>query len=234
MRRAFLILMTFCAASTWAATVDFHTVAPGYADGSQGPSLQYGGVAIAAKTQLPQGGDPLPPVSQGTAANVYWGTLGNLGISGQAYTGLGVQRTTQSGTTGRPIDANEALVFTFAQPVLLQSVRFTVDGLVNTNGTTDNFAVRVSTLLQGHGGVNSAGLVTSATQTFDLGISPFWPGAPFASTLVDVISIQSVSGVMGVRDLAFAAPVPEPAEWAMLLAGLLVVGYIAHRKVKLA
>jgi len=32
--------------------------------------------------------------------------------------------------------------------------------------------------------------------------------------------------------LHISAPVPEPAEWTMLIAGLLVVGFIANRRNK--
>jgi hypothetical protein len=35
---------------------------------------------------------------------------------------------------------------------------------------------------------------------------------------------------VGLDDFRFAPAVPEPAEWAMLLAGLLVVGFIARRR----
>jgi hypothetical protein len=36
--------------------------------------------------------------------------------------------------------------------------------------------------------------------------------------------------IVGLDDFRFAPAVPEPAEWAMLLAGLLVVGFIARRR----
>jgi hypothetical protein len=43
-------------------------------------------------------------------------------------------------------------------------------------------------------------------------------------------SVFFSTDIVGIDDFRFAPAVPEPAEWAMLLAGLLVVGFIARRR----
>jgi hypothetical protein len=58
-------------------------------------------------------------------------------------------------------------------------------------------------------GFVSTGLLTSVTVN-----SSFGGGAPFVT----------------INDLTLAAPIPEPGTWALLLAGLGVVGSLARRR----
>ena len=99
------IILLPMAGQAEAALVDFTTVASGYAAGSQGTELNYSGLEITSKSGLIISGAVQSPFVYGTEANVFWGGLGNLGISGQSYTGLGVQKT---GTTpGQAKDRRE-------------------------------------------------------------------------------------------------------------------------------
>jgi hypothetical protein len=104
-----------------------------------------------------------------------------------------------------------------------------------------------STVALGPNGTPNATAVTGLTYQLFSGFNA--PGTPLSSLLIDNsgrldLSTFLTPGDFSVRISGTAGPVgggfsfstaanPEPAEWMMLLAGLVVVGFMARRKTRL-
>jgi hypothetical protein len=120
------------AAPAWAApvTLDFTSLFGGYAGGSY-DQLNFNGLTVTSRTSVgtsisnvadPWG--PNPPTRNGVPGDVYWGNLGDLGVTGSSYFGLGVLTNGQipaDSTTG-PITVSETLRFHFDTPQIGQGV----------------------------------------------------------------------------------------------------------------
>jgi hypothetical protein len=131
------------AAPAWAApvTLDFTSLFGGYAGGSY-DQLNFSGLSVTSRatvgvstTTVADPWGPNPPARNGVPGDVYWGNLGDLGVAGRSYFGLGVLTNGQTPidyTTG-PITFSETLRFHFDTPQIGQGVgmqiHFTALGL---------------------------------------------------------------------------------------------------------
>lgn len=222
------IILLPMAGQAEAALVDFTTVASGYAAGSQGTELNYSGLEITSKSGLIISSAVQSPFVYGTEANVFWGVLGNLGISGQSYTGLGVQKTGITPGQAR-IDPNEGIVFTLAQSVPLKNVSLSLIGL---NGT-DLGAIGIKfTGLSGSyfDWYYPIGYPTDLPSGQTINLYDFiynrFPTSNLLSSSIDAFSIQSVSGNFGVGSVNV---VPIPPGIILLGSGLLGMVLISRK-----
>ena len=101
-----------------------------------------------------------------------------------------------------------------------------------------------TTSANGAGFTETAGVLLSLTRSSNLVTGGFFTSAPLSLTatqatqLIDgkfYINLHTVNNGGGeMRGFLVAAPIPEPAEYAMLLAGLALVGTIARRRKQMA
>lgn len=90
---------------------------------------------------------------------------------------------------------------------------------------------------EGFGPIGGDGLVIQAHTVAMLGVVDDNPGADFVGDPLLLRGFELSGDQVSVRvfDAGGALPpIPEPAEWSMLLAGLLVIAFVANRRRRLA
>ena len=85
---------------------------------------------------------------------------------------------------------------------------------------------------EGFGPIGGDGLVIQPHTVAMLALVDDNPGADFVGDPLLLRGFELSGDQVSVRvfDVAGVPPIPEPAEWSMLLAGLMVVGFIANRR----
>jgi hypothetical protein len=89
---------------------------------------------------------------------------------------------------------------------------------------------------EGFGPIGGDGLVIQAHTVAMLGVVDDNPGADFVGDPLLLRGFELSGDQVSVRvfDVAGVPAIPEPAEWSMLLAGLLVIGFVANRRRRIA
>lgn len=180
--------------------------------------------------------------------------LATLGLKGQdGYTGVGVQ-----GATGGEIDIGESITLTFTAPTAIASftlgllfngpeyndvrevAKITINGNPNafytlTTGEVENKAVWFN-------GINSFTvdyMFEAGTQFGEAGAITVWN--PFGDVSVNSIMFAAATGVSGGcgggvctnqsdYNVVNVTAVPEPETYALMLAGLGAVAFVARRR----
>jgi hypothetical protein len=230
-------------------TVDFTSLSNGYAAGRY-DQLSFKGLTVSARTNVgtsngnianPWG--PHPPARNGVPGDVYWGALGDLGVTGQSYFGLGVltnDQTPANSSTG-PITYSETLLFHFATNQVGQGMaqgvgqqlHFNMLGLqANAKGNAaapaDNMRVWIKVASGEVAFVDiNAGAVALFGPDFGLAIDYALRFSNFANELVTDFGVEEIYGSLanpnrqfGFAKLTYDAPVPEPGTLFLLGAGL--------------
>jgi hypothetical protein len=236
MKRKLVMLATammilVLAAPAWAEFVDFTS---GATSGS--------GLTITAKSNVNTNWNPWATgANGGIAASVYSGNLGDLGVTGQSYVGLGVGANSTDGA----ITYREALVFTFDQPQNSNQLGFTILGLnaYSPSGTQDNLRVyyKVASGEIASVDVNS-GAIASFGPDYASAIRYGLQYANYADARVTAFAVEQTYGnattnvrKFGVGSITYDAPtsvaVPEPFTLLLLGAGLIgIAGIRRFRK----
>jgi hypothetical protein len=136
-------------------------------------------------------------------------------------------------TTGGAFLTGGGNIYSFAVPT---------DFLINTAGLASVADVWLRTATLGTAPLISAtlnGVAATRVETFAASLGGFggdekewfWKWSGFAPAATYTFNFTASGSSMSLDQAAvFAAPVPEPGEWAMLLAGLGLVGTIARRR----
>jgi hypothetical protein len=199
------------------------------------PLIEYQGTTFMGVTNQNQ---PLAKVVVGSS-NV---TIGGFGVYGQAQVAGNVKWLIFDPALATPL-----VYLSGAQAVAARSGTFASQAM-----WYDSPAINF-TLQAGH--TYAMGLIADqvGTNTFRWGSSADNPFGPYPTTTANGLSLPFMqaldnSGVVSgaftntptlytvnnsnrrMMSLHISAPIPEPAEWTMLIAGLLVIGLIAHRR----
>jgi len=161
----------------------------------------------------------IAPLSLSRSVGAYGYTVsaaGDLFITANPGLGMDADRWVSTVEPGDPMVINgftggvgAAGMFLFSTEVFGNVIPAAVTATV-TDSLGDTFVLDLLTSGAGNFvGFVSTGLLTSVTVN-----SSFGGGAPFVT----------------INDLTLAAPIPEPGTWALLLAGLGVVGSLARRR----
>jgi hypothetical protein len=89
---------------------------------------------------------------------------------------------------------------------------------------------------QGPGSIGDGLEIKPAHTVALLELVDYTPGGDFVGTPVLMRGFEASGDQVSVQifDVAGVPPIPEPAEWSMLIAGLLVIGFVASRRRQLA
>jgi hypothetical protein len=154
-------------------------------------------------------------------------TLGTLSVGGASFSDLSSTTTVAAQTR----TLSDTLSFTLVDD--LSSLSFTISGIERLNPGQGgvNWSTYSFTSLTGAGvgfsvAATAAGLVYSSTQALTAGTYTLTLSGSAASTP----PIQNGSVRYDVAYTAVASPVPEPETYALMLAGLGVVGWAARRR----
>ena len=129
----------------------------------------------------------------------------------------------------------QSVTFTFQNGVYGGGV-FLVDLCGACQGWTISARDSNNTVLGSFGSLAGAGFQQTnanpgVTHKYFMGISSTEANIASLTIARPAMSMFVSGDIVGLDDFRFAvAAVPEPAEWAMLIAGLLVVGFIARRR----
>jgi len=167
-----------------------------------------------------------------------WGTTG-VGVTG--------------GRTSDEIDTGEQIVATFAEGVRITGIQLTYlyDGpefkdvqetarITATFADLSSISYDLTALYPSSYAWNGLGSATGPTPNTDVN-GGFWTLAnPFGDKAVTSLSFTAVNGTCGYgtcsnqSDFALhsisTAPIPEPGTYALMLAGLSAVGFVARRR----
>lgn len=154
-------------------------------------------------------------------------TLGTLSVGGASFSDLSSTTTVAAQTR----TLSDTLSFTLVDD--LSSLSFTISGIERLNPGQGgvNWSTYSFTSLTGAGvgfsvAATAAGLVYSSTQALTAGTYTLTLSGSAASAP----PIQNGSVRYDVAYTAVASPVPEPETYALMLAGLGVVGWAARRR----
>ena len=183
------------------------------------------------------------------------GGTATLGLKAQnGFTGVGVE----GGTAGE-IDVGESITLTFTAPTAIASftlgllfngpeyddvrevAKITINGINGTvytltTGATDNIAdwLNLTTSVS-----TSISYISGAGTLSGLG-GVITVGNPFGSDLVSSIKFEALTGICGSLggactnqsdyNVVNVTPVPEPETYALMLAGLAAVAFVARRR----
>jgi len=207
----------------------------GSAAAHSAPLIEYQGTSFIGATNQ---NEPLAKVVVGTSSV----TIGGFGVYGQAQAAGNVEWVI--------FDSTQLSSPVFTSAAQQVSAR---PGTFASQATWYDSPAMNFTLLAGH--TYAIGLIADkvGTGTFNWGASPdspFGGTAPPPANGLTLSFMQALSNAGVVNgsftstptlytvnnsnrremSLHISAPVPEPAEWTMLIAGLLVVGFIANRR----
>lgn len=170
---------------------------------------------------------------------------------------LGLQLSAQAATALGELDAPSTATFTTvtANGTFLELYNFTVSSPVNGGFSADTvsfltYGAKVDSLslyegtfatagdLSGHS-VISASTVTTVNGSSDAIITTLASSAALSPTTTYTLAIGGSSidsagftGIVAIHAIPVLPPVPEPETYAMLLAGLGMMGFIARRRQK--
>ena len=253
------VMILALAAPAWGEliTLDFTSLFGGYSGGSYN-QLNFNGVTITSRTSVgtsisnvadPWG--PNPPARNGVPGDVYWGNLGDLGVAGRSFFGLGVLTDGQAmvnSTTG-PITLSETLLFHFDTPQVGQGIgkqiKFTALGLdANANGSnanspipTDNMRVWIKVA---SGQVNfidiNAGAIAIFGPDYGSAINYILQYSNYSNELVTDFAVEQIWGSasnpnrqFGIGSVTYNV-VPEPL--TLFLLGIGLMGLAGIRRFK--
>ena len=140
--------------------------------------------------------------------------------SGLKWVGLGVYHKSPLDTSDENITANEKLVLTFKAPVVLTSA------FLRAEGHYANFATGAKFGVQSSGGVVDFSLTNNVNLysivDAGLGASKTWTFYGYSDDAMKQYYVSSVTAV------------PEPETYALMLAGLGVIGFMLRRRTQKA
>jgi len=221
-----VILLTLClgllAAPAWAFSVDFSTGFTPAGGKNYGATLNAANSAnyipadltITARSGMVATDEPLTVV--GKPGTVFWGLANDL-VGKNDYSGLGVQDSGAGGSKGisgdvAKADKMEALIFTFANPLDVDSIKLTLAGV--NDGDTAVFHVKLSPELEYTFTVFSSDIVTYDFSSFT-----------GASGNISQFAVEATSGHFIVSGLQYNVPVPP----TVLLLGSGLLGLVGLR-----